>query len=470
MRRLLAALAVVGVAATHGPVSGQTPEGAGPCARVTERLPVPVNVELATVTDTQAVLTWLTCADGRPHPTGSEVTYSSSAGNGSVGNTRKTPFHWVLLDKLKPGVTYNYTVSSDGTVAPPERLNPGVFTTLTPPPGKELVRVAVLADIHLGETRSGLAKSQPVEFPPAYSSERPYPEQMLGGAVADIVRRRAALTLLPADNSSHGERHDLDTARRLLTPVRPYLIARGAHDRPGQYMKAAAECAPDADCFRAVFRPGARATDEPRHLPALRRAGGWTFIALDSVNLSSGSGTLAADQLEWLQKKLEAAARRDSPAVIFFHHPVAEYSTTLAVPPLVFGVAQQDANAFLRLIDSYDVRLVINAHTHRNWISYSPFTGRMPIVEVGPAKEYPAGYSIFRIYKGGIVREWWPTSCDFCNLWRETTRGEYFSLYPLYTQGSLRERSWVHHFDRPDLPFVPSLPGGLWPPAVPGEA
>ncbi|HVL63546.1 MAG TPA: metallophosphoesterase family protein [Actinomycetota bacterium] len=469
MKRIVAATAAA-LVALAGPVAGQTPEGMGPCERVTERVPTPVNVELVTVTDTQAVLTWLTCAAGKPEPADSQVTYESGSSSGVVKRTKKTPFHWVLLDDLEPGTTYRYTVSSGGVPAPPERLNPGLFTTLTPPPGKELLRVAVLADIHIGEKRSGLATSQPFEFPPAYSSERPYPEVMLTGAVQDIGRHKVSLTLLPADNSSHGERHDLETARRLLQPLGRYLIARGSHDRPDQYTAAFSECAPDSDCFRAVFRPGVIPGDEPQHLPQVKRVRGWTFVGLDSVNLSSGSGSLSADQLEWLGEQLEIAARRESPVVVFFHHPVSEYSTTLAVPPAIFGVPQNEANAFLRLIDGYDVRLVINAHTHRNWISYSPFTGRTPIVEVGPSKEYPGGYSIFRIYEGGILREWWPTSCGFCRMWRETTRGEYLSLYPLYTQGSLRDRAWVHRFDRPDVPHVPSLPLGLWPSVIPGEA
>lgn len=451
------------------PAAGQVPPQ-GPCERVTERAPVPVDVELTTVTDTAAAFTWITCQEGRPHPADSEVSYEWAGGGGTVGDSTKTPFHMVVVDDLEPGVTYRYTVRSDGAPGAPDRLNPGIFTTLTPPPGRELFRVAVLADIHMGETRSGLAASQPVEFPPAYSSDRPYPSAMLAGAVKDIARHRVALTLLPADNTSHGERHDLEEARRLLQKARPYLIARGSHDRPDQYVQAKPECPPDGDCFRAVFRPGAPATDAPRHLPQARRVRGWTFIALDSVDLASGNGVLGGEQLEWLRDVLDDATRRKSPAIVFFHHPVSEYSSTLAIPPGIFGVRQDDANAFLRLIAGYDVRLVINAHTHRNWISYSPFTGRMPIVEVGPAKEYPGGYSILRVYEGGILREWWPITCAFCRMWRETTRGEYFSLYPLYTQGSLRDRAWVHRFDGPDVPGVPSLPLGLWPPAVAGEA
>ncbi len=87
-----------------------------------------------------------------------------------------------------------------------------------------------------------------------------------------------------------------------------------------------------------------------------------------------------------------------------------------------------------------------------------------PFVEVGPSKEYPGGYSVIRVFEGGLLRTWIPTNCPFCNAWREATRGEYGGLYPLYTSGSLRDRNFEHRFDAPDVPGVPSLPTGVWPP------
>lgn len=430
-----------------------------------------MNVELANVGVDEFIVTWLTCDAGAPAEADTTVTYAAAGAPEQVATGDESAFHHIRISGLEPGTRYAYAVSSNGIIAPPDRLNPGAFTTLTPPPGKELFRVGVLADIHLGEEVSGIATSTPTELPPGYRSEEPYAATMLRAAVSGVNEAGASLTLLPADNSSHGERHDLERARDLLSELDgDYLIARGAHDRPGQYDDASKECAPDGDCFREVFRTTTRAAREPRHLPLAVTHRRWMFIALDSPNLESGMGELGDRQLAWLGKRLEKAREREWPVVIFFHHPVAEYSSTLAIPPAVFGVNHQDAQAFLRLIADYDVRLVINAHTHRNWIAYSPHTGRMPILEVGPTKEYPAGYSLLRFYEGGFIREWIPIDCDFCHAWRETTRGEYLSLYPLYTSGSLRERSFVHLFDRPDVPGIPSVPTGVWPPLLPGEA
>jgi hypothetical protein len=467
-------LAVAGAcisAALALPAHGQLP-AFGPCERTAESAPegAPVDVQLDTVTDTAAVLTWLTCSSTQPFATDSTVEYSLLAGGNASTVTAQpdTAFHYVRIDGLKPGHDYRYSVSSNGVPTAPGRLNPGVFTTLTPPPGKELFSFAVLADTHLGETTSGLATG---DFPPGYSSDTPYSQSMLDAAVANINAKRIRFSLVAADLTSHGELDDMTTAKTLLDRLHgDYLVTRGSHDRPGQYEEAKSECGPDGDCFRKIFRPDLTAGDEPQHSTQATTYKKWSFISLDSADLASGNGVMPNDELDWLKDQLEAAKKHGRPSVIFFHHPVAEYSTTLAVPPVTFGVEAEQAQNFLKLIADYDVRLVVNAHTHRNWIAYSPNTGAMPIIEVGPAKEYPAGYTVIRVFSGGLLREWWPIECDFCNEWRETTRGEYFDLYPYYTEGSLRDRSFVHLFDGADRPGVPSVPAGVWPALGPREA
>ncbi|MGH2725146.1 MAG: metallophosphoesterase [Actinomycetota bacterium] len=448
----------------------------GPCQRPEDRLPgVPQNVELVTVTEASFEATWVTCdGAGRPLPSDTTITYGTTPNPPAwdvVRTEEGVAFHHAVIDGLEEGTTYFYQVSSGGLPGRYDRYHPGSFTTLTLPGGKLLFSFAAIADVHIGETVSGQATSSPTEFPPAYRSELPYPEIMARAAVAEVRRRGVSFSVLPADATSHGHRHDFERLRAIVSGLgRRYVIARGSHDRPNQYEAARQECPPDGDCFRAVFFRGLPATDEPRHIFYARVLRGFTFIALDSANLATGTGELSDDQLSWLDRRLNRADERGEPAVIFFHHPVSEWSTTLAVPPLIFGVSQEDAQRFLQTIADHDVRLVINAHTHRNWISYSPWTGRMPVVEVGPSKEYPGGYSIFRVYEEGFVRAFHRLRCGFCREWVETTRWEFLGLYPHYTTGSLRDRNFVHRWAGPDVPGIPSLPFNPWPPLVPMEA
>ncbi|HWC32837.1 MAG TPA: metallophosphoesterase family protein, partial [Actinomycetota bacterium] len=385
---------------------------------------------------------------------------------------RGVAFHHAEIGGLEPGTTYFYQVFSDGVPGRYDRYHPGSFTSLRPPAAKPLFEFAILADIHIGEDVSG---SPAV---PTYraSPEDDYSTAMARAAVAEINGRGVDFTMLPADNSNHGSRHDLEDAKAILDGLeRPYVIARGAHDRPKQYEEAVEECGADGDCFRAVFFPERPAGAQPQHIYYAYDTGRksrYVVIALDSANLDTGTGELSDEQLAWLDRKLTETDRGNVPVFIFFHHPVSEWSTTLAVPPLVFGVNQQDAQEFLQIVGRHDsVRTIVNSHTHRNWISYSPWTGRVPILEVGPSKEYPGGYSIIRAYRDGFTRTFHRLRCEFCRRWIETTRWEYAGNYPHYTTGSLRDRNFVHRWDRPDVPAgPPSLPFNPWPPFVPMEA
>ncbi len=473
MRRALVPLALV--AALGAPAPGAAEDGLlHPCERPEERVPrAPLGVELVTVSDRAFALTWFTCdGAGRPLPSDTTVAYGTEPAPTTwrtLTLERGVAFHHAEIRGLEPGTTYFYEVFSGGLPGRYDRYHPGSFTTLRPPAGKPLFEFAILADIHIGEERSG---SPAV---PVYTEDR-YPERMAAAAVAEINARGVDFTMLPADNSSHGSLHDLEEAKRILDGLsRPYVIARGSHDRPAQGTLREPECAPDDDCFRAVFFPDRPAAGAPRHIYYAYDTGRksrYVVIALDSANLATGMGELSEEQLVWLDGKLTEADRRGVPAFIFFHHPVSEWSTTLAVPPLVFGVNQQDAQEFLQIVGRHDsVRAIVNSHTHRNWISYSPWTGRVPILEVGPSKEYPGGYSIVRVYRDGFTRTFHRLGCDFCRRWVETTRWQYAGLYPHYTTGSLRDRNFVHRWDRPDVPAgPPSLPFNPWPPALPMEA
>src|SRR5688500_10209541 len=100
MRRLLCALALVALVAGAAPASGQSPLPAfEPCGRRLENLPPrsPRNVELATVTDTEFVVTWLTCnASSLPVATDTTVTWfplADPTSRTTVTVGEPTPFH-----------------------------------------------------------------------------------------------------------------------------------------------------------------------------------------------------------------------------------------------------------------------------------------------------------------------------------------------------------------------------------------
>jgi 3',5'-cyclic-AMP phosphodiesterase len=404
------------------------------------------DAELVTVTEHGFVATWTT-------PTASDTTVCVGGRPTDLSCKRQestTGFHRAAVGGLRSGRRYFYSLQSAGVPQPLSQINPGSFKTLVPPPGRHLFDFAVLADNHVGEGCSGtaLGAPQPVgSVPPCFRSnppDPPYAATMAAAAVSEINASLVGLTIINADSTSHADHEQASEARHLFDRLTsPYRLTRGSHDRANQN-PADARCGPGNDCFRAVFfprRPPGRIYYSFNHR-------GYHFVVLDSASPGDGTGDLTdAGQRAFLVRDLERAKGRNQKTFIVFHHPVSEYSTTFAVPPVIFGVRRDRGGAdFLQLMKRFpNVVGVLNSHTHRNFVSYSPETGaRLPYIESGPTKEYPGGYSIFKVYEGGYTRSFHRLACSFCRRWTHTTRGEYFGLYPLYTLGTLSARNFSH--------------------------
>ncbi len=87
-------------------------------------------------------------------------------------------------------------------------------------------------------------------------------------------------------------------------------------------------------------------------------AGGWQFILLDSVIEGCCEGRLSEEQLEFLEDKLET--NPDLPTLIAVHH-----HPTLTGLDWVDTMCLQNAEEFLEICDSSQVRLVLFGHIHQ---------------------------------------------------------------------------------------------------------
>lgn len=465
---------------------GAAPAGSGGVA-------VPLHTELVTVTDTEAVVTWFTGDPARPdaygRPSPSEApgrvligTSPDPATWNEVGAHDPTAYHHVRVRGLQPGTRYFFRAESAGlpavptTVSPlrPDPANAGVFTTLVPPPGRELARVAWMNDLHIGEHASGLAVSDDRlpggGFPPGFPADAndPYWRFMTRGAVADARAHGARLLLANGDLTSAAEPEGLSEARahldtfgllgghgpadragaRLVSGRGPaaYFVTRGNHDRA----RPGADCSPVpghpdlGDCFADTFRAGFEPASTRFAVRAGTRHAAYRFVGLDSANIVDGTGQLPDEQLEYLLAQLETG----DPTFVVFHHHSSDQGTTLSVPPVTFGVDQRDAARFRELVGRHDnVVGVYNGHTHRNLRSRSLQTGDVPFFEGAAVKEYPGGYTIVRLFEGGYMVNFWKTSSPDARAWSERSRGEYLNLYPYYTLGGFSDRNWTYDTD-----------------------
>lgn len=425
---------------------------------------VPINLELVTVTDTTATLTWLTADPlqldgyGRPTPlpadTVVELGTSPDRMVRVVERYDETAFHYVELTGLEPGRRYWYRCLSNGLAAVPTQVYPeptatGTFTTLVPPPGALLLTMAWANDVHIGEMTSGLAYSDSRfpggGLPPGFAAdpENPYWRVMATAAVAESRERGAELLLLNGDLTSEGKPEFMAEAKAIFDGFGPYgtdyFVVRGNHDR-AHAGEAWDECTPVPehegynDCIRDYFF----GDGETRF--SFDRAG-IHFVALDTVDLTTGTGSIPADEAEWLREDLRA--NDGTPTFVFGHHPISEEARATAIGGPGFSLSQADAQAVEEAIRDSSVIGVYSGHTHRNKRTRSAIAPDVPFIELGATKEYPGGYGVVRVYEGGYMVNFHKTRADAARAWSEQSRGEYLGLYPYYTLGGLADRNFV---------------------------
>jgi hypothetical protein len=409
--------------------------------------------ELITVTTTRAIATWDTAA-----PADTTICWGRRAPDEHCAvQEQGVTEHYATMRRLRPRTSYVYELRSGGRTELPTPANPGRFTTLTRPPGRHLLDFALINDLHVGEGCAGTAVNEPLlgtSIPPCFSAPQ-YAERMDEAVVEEIARRHVRVTLVNGDVTAEARPAEVARAREILSRLPGLvLVARGNHDRVHADRP---EC-PQDDCFRAAFHP-----DRPPgriYGSATRR--GVHFAYLDSVGSSTSTGDLTDPaQNAWLARDL--ATHRSQRTFVFFHHPASEYADAFEAEPVIFGVPPtQGGTQFLHTVaENPQIVGVLQAHTHRNFDSYALEAGaRTPFVENGTSKEYPGGYSIFSVYRGGYTRSYFrPRDCAFCRAWTRTTRGEYFGLAPQYLLGSLGTRNFSHVYGCPVAIPAPSLPG-----------
>ncbi|MFJ8634124.1 metallophosphoesterase [Streptomyces sp. NPDC093568] len=425
-----------------------------------------VNLELVTLTEDSAVLTWYTgipgTDDGLGHPlpaiTEGEVVYGTHPGrlDRTASEGRPTAHHQVELTGLEPGQTYYYQARSRGTAATPTPLHlvrgnavgtstfgfgsgggPYSFTTPQPPPGRHLLSIALCNDLHLGETTAGLVGGLPLLRGVGQQPGRaPYPELMSRALVEEARLRGADLLLAGGDISAGGSAADLGEARRILdgfgTHGQDYFVVRGNHDR-----------SQDGGTFRTAFP----VADGPGFFA--RDLGGLRIIGLDTYAKSGNgadAGGLGPEQLAWFRARLREAP--EQPTVVFGHHP-------LTVRDSIFPVTrgqQLDRRQARALVDAYasapGVFLHHAGHTHRNKRTMLQRAPHVTHQEVAAAKEYPGGFTLLRIHSGGYALNHYKAGATAARQWSERSRRVAAGLWPHHALGrSVTDRNSVRAHD-----------------------
>lgn len=242
-------------------------------------LAVPMNLEVVTVTDTTATVTWFTGDPtqpdqfGRPAPVaapGRVLIGPSLLELEPVGTHEPTPYHYVEVTGLRPGSRYFFVAESNGIPAVGTTLDPvalhalyadlplsqrladldttnaGTFVTLTPPPGEEVLRLAWFNDMHFGELISGIITDDidlgdGRAFPPGFRVDpaNPYWRFMGNAALDEAVARGANFLLVNGDLTNEAEPAALAEVKSVLD--RFGTLGGGRRNAGGDFLVAAGD-------------------------------------------------------------------------------------------------------------------------------------------------------------------------------------------------------------------------------------
>ena len=428
----------------------------------------PANLELVTLTEDHAIVTWYTGYTGsddglgrmQPAPAQGEVHWGvhpdhlNRIAGDSAGDT---PHHYVELVGLEPGQTYYYQAWSNGKPAPPTPFTliagnavgtsdfglatggPYSFTTPQPPQGRFLFAIALCNDLHMGETTAGLVGGIPqiigIQQEPGLP---PYPEVMLESLVEDANTLGAQYLLAAGDITAEAVPLDLSRAGQLLNGFGAYrddyFVTRGNHDRAhtgdawetcrlGQWQ--------GNDCFHDQFFPGKEPTYFSRELQGLRVIGLDTY---DKPGSGGDAGALSPDQLGWFRDEL--AKERDQPTLVFGHHPLVVQESPFPVSASSSLDAGQAATILLDYAAHAGLFLHHAGHTHRNKHTISPVAPDVVHQEIAAGKEYPGGFSLLRLHSEGFALNFYKSRSELARRWSERSRQEISGFWPQFSLGS----------------------------------
>ncbi|MBF6339347.1 metallophosphoesterase [Nocardia abscessus] len=430
------------------------------------------DLEIITVSDRSVAVSWTTAAAdpiGRWRPVAADTELALGPADSRrplpVVHSDATPtaFHYVEVTGLEPGRPYRLEARSGGVRAVSGSTtrwwndeHRHEFRTLTPPPGRLLRTLALANDLHFGEEVSGqivAALPTGVRREPGMA---PYPEVMLDALLTDVREpdRDVDHLVLAGDLTSDGTPSECRNLRRRLDNWghlgRDLLVCRGNHDRPrvGADWQAGPRLAGTAhhDCWGAHFLPRQRLYSYD--LAGLR------VIGLDTTDLDGSGGRIDAEQMSRLRALLRDEP--DQPTLIFGHHPVTRESGMGNLGGPGFVLNRRDAAIVHQLYGrSPGVFLHHSGHTHRNRRTRPDTPVPVEFLEVASIKEYPAGYSLLRLYEGGYMVTFQTTRTAAARRWSARTRTQLFGLQSRYSLGSLADRN---HVVRRDLSGIERIP------------
>ena len=293
-------------------------------------------------------------------------------------------------------------------------------TTLPRPSGTLRCRFATVNDVHFGETEAGRIDDHP-EGPirRAAPGDDPYPEVMNHAAATEIAAIDPAALIVKGDLSVDGRPEEWAAFERCYRkPFGDRLhVVRGNHD--------------------SYQHQDRYAGDAWIELPGIAVA------LLDTAIPGETTGTIRAEQIEWLDA--QAAAATD-PVVVMGHHQQWVGQTGGSRSDDYFGLHPDPSDALDDLAARRPAVIAYTAgHTHRHRVR-TMMRSHIPTIEIGCTKDFPGTWAEYRVFDGGLMQVVHRMSAPEALAWSESCRGLYSDFgvdYESYALGALDDRCFT---------------------------
>jgi 3',5'-cyclic-AMP phosphodiesterase len=367
------------------------------------------DVRVFAVEDTAAQVCWRELPAGTVLRAG-DASAEVAAGGDSPGAT--------VLAGLAPGRRYSLTVTRPGQAPEPV----GAFSTLAPPPGRELCRFATVNDVHVGEPSFGVLRTirEPRRRP---GSGGGYATRCLTAALAEARAWGAQALVVKGDLTWQGRAREWEEVAGLLGAAGiPVAAVAGNHDVGSKAV----------DGRRILAAHGIEVPDHPfsLDLPGIR------IVLAHSAVARRSHG-----HVDEVQRAVVADLVAGAPAAAFvgLHHYLHRFGVPLSYPP---GIAGAGADALLdALAEANSATLVSSGHSHRN---RRRTVGPLVVTQVGATMHYPGVWAGYAVHEGGIRQVVRRVAEPSAIAWTERTAHALLGGWRLWATGLRSHRCFSH--------------------------
>jgi hypothetical protein len=354
------------------------------------------------VEDTAVQITWGKLAAGPISATAGGVTakIDHAGGPGALS-----------LPGLDPGTSYDIEIEH------PDGISTLEATTLLPPTGPLLSRIATISDLHLGASRWGFLKTM-VETD---DFDEPHPGRCARAAITEAIEWGAELLVIKGDAAHHRSEANFAMLGQLVDnfPELPMLLVPGNHDV--DFARSRMDMPESVGDRKLAYTTTVDYIDVP----------GLRVVAGDTTIPGQGHGTLERTG----DAMVDAAAAANGPTFIAVHHHFDRFSRTTHWPP---GISQSEAIPFFTGLNNRNTNtLVSSGHSHRN---RSRNHEGIVVTEVASTRDWPGVWAGYAVHEGGIRQVARRVAAPDATIWHEYSRGALLGAWDFWAPGTLNQR------------------------------